>query len=306
MSVTDRYLLCRPAGGLADSLATIERGRQYCLRSGRILVVDGVRSNFVRQFSDVFTMIEGDRVVLGPSRRLLAHLDALSCRPVEVQGRLRRYEVRSFTPEGMNPLESRFPVDALTGALLQVSLDDDYPEDVVLFESHSPVDGAENFLAMCRLTARVARAVNRRLEPVQRLVADGGYVGLHVRNSDLRSDWREYMALHAESLAGRNVVVCSDDREVLDAAPAALPRSTVVVPTRVPSTGGRPYQGQFVARRHHRQLAVDVLVDLLALAGADDVLSPPVVNRTISSSSFTHLARAVSRVPGLREQLLSG
>lgn len=242
---------------------------------------------------------------LRPSRGLLRHLDSLSCRPVEVQGRLRRYTALSHTMEGKNPLEWRMPVDMLTGAILQIPLHDDVPEDVVLVESHSPGAGGEHFLACCRLAPRVALAVNRRLGKVASLAAGGGYVGIHVRNSDLRCDWRTFMAEHASHLAGRDVVVCSDDREVLDAAPAALPGSRVIVPTRVPTTAGRPYQGQFVARRRHRRLAVDVLVDMLALAGADEILSPPVINRADPSSSFTRLARAVGQTPGLRQQLLS-
>lgn len=301
-----RYLLCRPRGGLSDSLSLIERCRLYCESTGRTLVVDGVRSNFARDFSKVFEVIDDSAVRLAPDRGQLRMFDSMTCRPAEVSGRLRTYEVNVYTKDGMNPLEWRMPLDSRSGVVLQVPLSvepvQQFSEDVLLVEAHAGGDLGVDFLGRCRVVPRVARRIRARLASI----AERGYVGIHVRNSDLRSNWREFLRDQETALAGRMVVVCSDDAEVLRSAATMLGRSRVVTPSRVPTTGGVPYQASFVRRRLHRKLAIDTLTDLLALAGADEVLCPPVVNRNDPSSSFTRLARAVGQTPGLCEQLLSG
>jgi len=286
-------------------LNLLERCRRYCENTGRTLVVDGVRSNFARDFSKVFEMVDDSVVRLAPDRGQLRRFDSMTCRPAEVSGRLRSYEVNVFTKEGMNSLEWRMPLDARSGVGLQVPLGvepvQQFPEDVLLVEAHAGGDLGVRFLARCRLVPRVARRVRARLDSI----AERGYVGIHIRNSDLRSNWRMFLREQGSTLAGRVVVVCSDDAEVVRSAPAMLGRSRVITPSRVPTTGGVPYQAGFVHGRLRRKLVIDTLVDLLALAGADEVLCPPVVNRKDPSSSFTRLARAVGQTPGLREQLLS-
>lgn len=303
MSDRVKYLLCRPRGGLSDSLSAIERCRQYCLSTGRTLVVDGVRSNFVRNFARV---LDSDAAILQPSTALLDRLDSVSCRPVEVEGRLRRYRATVFTAPGENFLEWRVMLDARSGVALHSTLDDDWPEEVIVHEAHGDGLGGEEFLAHCRLAPAVSRRVRERLQRVTDASTEDGYVGIHVRNSDLQTHWRTFFAEHADRLAGSVVVVCSDDRHVVREAPSLLGRSRVITPTRVPVSNGVPYQGRFVPRWRHARLAVDAFVDLLALAGADDILAPTVINRTDPRSSFTTLARAIAGRPGLSEQLLGG
>lgn len=301
MPDTERYLLCRPRGGLNDSLCLIASCHRFARDTGRTLVVDGVRSNFVGNFSSVFELIDANQpIVLHPSRSLMSRLDALPCCPGAVSGNLRRYRTTIHTPADKNPLEYRMPLDARTGTMLQVPLVGDPAEAVALVEAHSHGPDAVQFLSLCRLVPRLARTVRQRL----RVLPSDPYVGVHIRNSDLRSQWRDFLDEQRPMLAGRNVVVCSDDREVLDAAPAMLGESQVTVTSWVPRRAGVPYQRGFVTLLARRRLVVDTLVDLFALAGATEVRHAPIVNRNYPSSSFTELARYLAASPGLSDQLL--
>ena len=54
-----------------------------------------------------------------------------------------------------------------------------------------------------------------------------------------------------------------------------------------------------------RKLAIDTLVDLLALAGATRVLAPEIVNRNANVSGFSVLARELAARPDVVDGLFS-
>lgn len=283
-----RYLLCRPHGGLNDSLATINTCWDAAQRTGRVLVIDTSRSSFVSRLDDYFELREpSPTVVLGLSRRVVATLNGLDCAPAGITGRLDTYRVGIQLHETISHLEWRRPVDADSGALLHVDLSLDHPEPLVVHEVYSGAPGSIEMLGRLRLRPWVRRRVRRRL----RRVPAGGYVGVHIRHSDLLTDYESFLAERADSLAGRAVLVCSDDGDVLRRAPGLLPRSTVVSVSDVPPSHGVPYQTDFhPSRRARRQLAVDTLADLIALGGADEVIYPAIVNCDATSSGFSRLA----------------
>jgi hypothetical protein len=51
---TERYLLCRPHGGLNDTLCQIEKCWKYALKSDRVLIIDTRNSGLHADFSEYF------------------------------------------------------------------------------------------------------------------------------------------------------------------------------------------------------------------------------------------------------------
>ncbi|MCP5000226.1 MAG: hypothetical protein GY933_16185 [Hyphomicrobiales bacterium] len=84
-----KYLLCRPKGGLNDTLCQIERCWQYAEQHHRTLIVDTTRSCFAGEFSNFFEPTEAsDKIVFAQTDELLGVLNNASCFPPEVEGNL--------------------------------------------------------------------------------------------------------------------------------------------------------------------------------------------------------------------------
>lgn len=301
---TGRYVLCRPHGGLNDTLGVINDAWSLAEDTGRILVVDGRASTFARDLSIWFEPRERDaRAILHPNPRIRRLLDAGTCHPEALTGRLDTSRIVEQEHETISWLEWRMPVDAETGTWLRLDLDQArfLDHDVLLHECYGGGMGSITALERLQLTARAARRVHSRLTPV----VGRSYVGIHIRNSDLQSDYRHFLTSVSGDLAGRYVLVCSDDGAVLRDAIDLLPRSRVITTSAPPTADGRPYQVSADMRRRRRDdIAIDALVDVFALAGATDVLAAPVVNRTGSSTGFGVLAAELRRRPDLRAAVL--
>lgn len=302
--LTGRYVLCRPHGGLNDTLSVINDAWSLAEDTGRTLVVDGRASTFARDLSVWFEPRDPDaRAVLHPNRRIRRVLDAGTCHPESLTGRLHTARVVEQGHETISWLEWRRPVDAETGTPLRLDLDQArfLDHDVLLHECYGGGSSSINALERLQLTERAARRVHRRLAHV----VGREYIGVHIRNTDLQSDYRAFLTSISSDLAGRYVLVCSDDGAVLRDAIDLLPRSRVLTTSAPPTANGRPYQVSDGTRRRRRDdIAIDALVDLFALAGATDVLAAPVVNRTVSSTGFGLLATELRRRPDLQAALL--
>ena len=298
-----RCVLCRPHGGLNDTLGVIGTCWNYAEATGRTLIVDASRSAFCADFAEYFEPRDTSsqvRFELPPE--LLVALDELSCHPAVVQGRLGTYEVAIQLHESLSHLEFRLPVEADTRTSLYLDFEAVYDEAVVVHELYGGMPGAVDVLSRVRFTPWVQRVLRQRLVALPA----GPYVGVHVRNSDLQSDYGSFLRSHARELAGCTVVVCSDDGAVLASAAGLLPDADVVTVSEVPVSGGVPYQRPFHSSSvASRKLAIDTLVDLLALAGATSVLAPAIVNRNAKVSGFSTLARELAARPEVVSGLFS-
>lgn len=210
-----------------------------------------------------------------------------------------QFEIRLH--ETMSHLEWRLPVDSVSGEPLHVDLSLDHTEPVILHEVYSGAPGSLDVLERLQFTPRTRRVIRRRL----RRLPEGDYVGVHIRHSDLQTDYVPFLAQCADALAGRNVLVCSDDGDVLQQAPLLLPRLRVATVSSVPPSRGVPYQADFHPRRRaRRKLAIDTLVDLIALASASEVIFPEIANCATQFSGFSRLARDLAGRPDIIDGLL--
>jgi hypothetical protein len=299
-----KYVLCRPHGGLNDTLCVVDEAWRLADATSRTLVVDGRASTFARNLAEWFEPRPGvEGVVLNPDRRLRRVLDAGTCFPEVLTGRLGEAEIVDVGHETISWLEWRMPIDAASGTHLRLDLGHarTLDHDVLLHETYGGGPGAIDALERLRLTRATTRRVERRLAPL----IGRDYLGIHIRNTDLRTDYRDFFDGIADEIAGQDVLVCSDDGAVLDHARSRFPQSTVLTTSSPPASGGRPYQvDSSTSRRERRKIALDALVDVFALAHARQVLTALVVNRTNSTTGFGFLATALSERPDLVDALL--
>ena len=86
------YLLCRPRGGLNDTLCMIEMCWRYAEKFDRQLIIDTKNSALFEDFDKYFRFIDKTVAVTGSiSDALLQHLNTLPCNPKALEGRVDTY-----------------------------------------------------------------------------------------------------------------------------------------------------------------------------------------------------------------------
>ncbi|MDR2153108.1 MAG: hypothetical protein LBO72_09825 [Helicobacteraceae bacterium] len=60
-SNSEKFVFCRPRGGLTNMLCRIDRCASYALRYNRVIYIDGTRGGFLDDFSRYFAIRERER-----------------------------------------------------------------------------------------------------------------------------------------------------------------------------------------------------------------------------------------------------
>ncbi len=290
-----RLVLCRPRGGLNDTLNQVELCWGYAERFGRRLVVDTTRSGLRLPFSDYFQPRNAAADVLfHPTVDDEAAFDRLSAEPPELTGRVNRYATRwdlrlgFWWRDGDRRVPVRFDPDRNHAAALLVH------------EQHGGGSDSLAALRRLRLTDPVAAIIRSRVDPL-----GTDYVGIHVRQTDDPVDADGFLTRLRESLAGRRVLICTDDAAIVAKARGILTSSEVFTASTIQDANGRPQHAAdtFPDPAARRRANLDALVDLIALGRAERV----VLSRGYSGrfSGFGRLAKLLCEHRDVLEGLLS-
>lgn len=256
-----RYLFCMPITGLYDSLTQIERAWQYAKKYDRTLVIDTRISGLHCQFSKLFEIIleHKDIEIIEPSPELEEQTISYPTAPRALQGR---------APIKREDLARGFVKDVLseTGESIRIDLQQDYSEPKLIYIRRG--GGAEAFqmLSKIHINGDTREEIASRLEHLP-----DTYIGVHVRNTDVKSNYQKLFRRKSRFLKGKNVLVCSDDQEVIDFAQEFLKDSTVFTTSVERSKDGSPIHVGPNADSRGRSIAVEALVDLVALSQANQL-----------------------------------
>lgn len=265
MTQDPRWIFARPRGGLTDTLAQIDRLRCHALRFGRAIALDLSASGLRVPFDALFRPAPSFGVPLRvPDAALSAWLDrCTSVAPPELRHIVTRHDARYEGPPTANFVEAR------SGARLCVDLRRDHPEQVVVHGQCGGGPGALRALAHLRLQPAVADGLIRR---VAALGPD--FAAVHVRHTDYRSDYKGLLVALGKRLAGRRVLLCTDNAAVAaEARDLWAGRLELCQLSALPDTGGAPLHEGPVA--DPLENALDQLGDLLALAAARVFVAAP-------------------------------
>lgn len=280
--LAERVLLCIPRGGMNDALCQIEKSLSYAERFGRQLIIDARQSGLMGQFSDYFSLYKAKVDVLG---RLEPHhvelLNTFDCYPEELRGRL---EARRYTKTGV------VFVDEALEAPLTFDFTVDHPEPLLVHEQSGGGSGSMKLLNRLSLADDVLAIVTERLSALP-----SEYLGVHVRNTDLKTDYEAFFRDIYPSTIGKAVLICSDDTDVIVHAKQVFDRadvlSTVTPKDRAEKPDRRPLHrpSYYDNDADKRVQTVNSLVDLLALGRASDVLFAQCSNKG-GVSGYSRLA----------------
>lgn len=290
-SASPRYLLCRPRGGLNDTLCQIERCWDYAERYGRTLIVDTSRSGLLLPCSEFFTPVAGDAIFSLSDHRLAGiDLDSMDCRPALLQGR---------TTAQVIPRRRRIRTADGTRAQTSFDFSRDHAETLLIHEDYGGSFASQKFLNRVRFADAVATEIRAALAELGSVDA-----AIHLRNTDYKTPLDNFFGEVKPKLAGRRVLICCDDPATIARVRQSLDGSEVVTATEIVDKGGQPLHNPraYQEDAERRRASVNSLIDLCALATAPELY---VVQLNFGAySGFSELAVFLSQNPGVLNTLL--
>jgi hypothetical protein len=293
--VTDlkRFVFCRPHGGLNDIFCQLELCWSYAERFDRALILDGSRCGMLGSFSAFFAP-NASRIPVftNITPELVGHINSLTCLPSSIQGRIDTcFSIMEESTDTMVVKES--------GQELTFDMDRDYPEQVLVHEQPGGGTLSHNGLARVVLAPETLPVIEEALQKLP-----DKYVGIHVRNTDLRTAYGDLFQEIFVKVTGRNVVLCSDDPTVVSFGKEYFNLSKVISISEPPNLGGKPIHSPWCNTdgATRRAAVLSSIVDLLALGGAEKVYFTKAHDGRYSG--FARLAEFISQNKSVRDSLL--
>ncbi len=292
---THRFLLCRPGGGLNDVLCQIEKCWLYSIRFNRHLLIDTSSTGILDDFSKYFA-------VEGPSRSAVSTrlypeafeaLNNLSIRPTSLAGRVSDYR-HVYDQNTYQYIEDK------DGDPLTFDFEIDWPEKLLVHSQCGGGDFGIDCLRRLRLEPLFRVLVSKRLATLPK-----NYEAIHVRNTDMKTDYFAFFENLKRELTARNLLICSDDRACIEHAKVFFRSCNIFSASEIPNlpSGGRLHENSALNRF---KANTDAIVDLFALSGASRIhYTRPSSNNAHKFSGFSRLAVMLHADPQLRSCLLN-
>ena len=294
-----KYLLCRPRGGLNDTLCQIEKCWQYAETHNRILIIDTeylVAGGIGIEFSKLFCLIQCNQSIhLKLTPTLLENLNSLSTYPHSCSGRLNLYKVRYDAG-------CRNYKDTDNGIQLTFNFNEIYTEELLIHDQCGGGLIGTNCLARLRLTDKFKQDVLNLLTPL----IEKKYLAIMIRNTDYKTDYKPIFNEIYEKSINQRLLICSDSIEVQNYAKIFFDKSELITLGIPPDTGGMGLAS--FARLHcndgqRYELMVKAVADLMGMANATESIFTRLTSNRFSG--FALLAGSLRKNPSVVNQLLT-
>jgi hypothetical protein len=279
-----KYVLVRPMGGLNDLFNQIAICYDYARKHRRILLIDTLPTDFKDDFFRYFV----------PKTDMIKPLsaidhEALSFYP-DIKQDLFRYEPiwvrkRAFAPS--------------TNPALQLTFDfsEHYDQDCLVHHAAGRAGYGRKAMNLFYLKDEILDAVKacRNALPI-------GYGAVHIRNTDLSSNYKPYLEQNIGEISAYSAVfLATDNAAVINEVRNSYSNVKWVSFSKNISANGMPIH---MKRRHALDpypINVDALVDLLTIACSAKIFSPVTTKGKLSG--FTQLAQAIQRTPNFMQSI---
>lgn len=287
-----KYLLCRPRGGLNDTLCQIETCWSYCEKYNRILIIDTTKSGLFVDFSELF-ISKNSNFKFQIDKEILTTLNSIDCQFPEINGRIDKY-ISDFE-------KGRNYVLRGTNIQLTFNFEKDYKERLLVLEQCGGGVSSLNLLRRLKLSDRLkSEFLKNRIE--------GSYKSIHVRNTDYRTDYRRLLSDLKQELKNETVLVCSDDHRVIEESIKILSESIIISKTSNDFvTKGKPLHSPLNNYSNEQKLIVsqNSIIDLLLLASSEKIYYSNLENYSFYVlSGFTKLALLLNNNKNIIQELL--
>ena len=287
-----KLLLSRPQGGWNDILCSVERCWSYAEKNNRELYVDTRQSGIRDDFWKYFSPLEKT----GPVKHDLNYqlYDSLDVIPKAIRGRVSSLETDYSMSKGGF-------VDVVSDELVVFDPAVDY-ETALLVHEQGWLGGiltSVNLLERLQLTEIAKKDIKKRLKNTPK-----SHIGIHIRHTDYTTDYQAFIASIKSEVVGKNILICSDNVEVIDYVKNELHASNVFRLSTFQDIAGH--------RLHYRDLGdgqyasnIETLADLFALALSERIYFANVNEAGGRPSGFSLLAHGLHQRPSTVKRFLS-
>lgn len=287
-----KYLLCRPRGGLNDTLCQIEVCWSYCEKYNRVLIIDTTRSGLRVNFSELFENNTRLNYEFKLSDEIFEKIKNLNCQITEIDNKLMDYKVEYSK-------ENNF-VTKDTKVRVSFDFEKNYDEDLLVFEQCGGGTKSIDLLSKLKLSSELRGKFTE-------FIISENYESIHVRNTDYQTDYKKLFESLREPLKNKLVLICSDDLEVIESAKIILNESTIISKTSndfvekgIPLHS--PYQK--LTKEQEKLLAENSIIDLLLLANSSKINYSNLSGYSFNKlSGFTKLALLLNQNRELLKKL---
>lgn len=295
ISDDERVVLCVPRAGTNDVLCRIQECWAYAEKYNRTLIIDSTKSGLLGPFPEFFSFKPSKlKIIEQVDADLMKKLNSFACSPAPFEGRLDTYTA-NYVPEVGNYCEIAI------GVQIAFDRDRDHDEQLLLYEQSGGGGGSVGLLPKITLSPKIMPLVCERLA---NLPSD--YIAVHVRNTDYRTNYGRFFFDIYPRTVGRNLLICSDDHEVIQKAKKVFVHANVMTVTETPNIGKTPLHRptSYESDADRRMATINSITDLLALGGADELYFHQVTDGF--HSGFSMLANALFENKSRIESLLGG
>ncbi|MFA5957248.1 MAG: hypothetical protein WC811_11810 [Hyphomicrobium sp.] len=141
-------------------------------------------------------------------------------------------------------------------ALPDFDFSKNYQEDVLAYEQWGGGSLSFGLMDKLRLSPKIRPMVLDRVRQF-----DGKYYAVHVRNTDLKTNYKDFFSKIVPEVSGKRLLVCSDDAAVIEYARNFFRSSEILTSSEIPDLGGKPLH----IYGDRKKSNIDTIVDLIAL-----------------------------------------
>jgi hypothetical protein len=216
----------------------------------------------------------------------------MSVQPAALRKRLSSYV--PYQPSGYGAY-----VDKVSGKTITFDFKKNADAQILVHNQHGGSAFAQFAFLRMRLHDRLADLLRERLR-----VIGQPFAALHVRNTDIETDYRDVVAALAE-MDLPALFVASDSKQVVDEVRESLKKTAVYSFSNLPDNAGKPIHIDLPAEEAEQRNS-DAILDLLTLALSRKLFICAARNAYKSKySRYSLLARRLNRNRGILRHLLS-
>ena len=200
----NKYILCRPSGGLNDTLFQIYICYKYCVEYNRTLLIDVKYYNFLNASFDTIFIWDEDNVIINIDIvNDIIDDNNLSVYPAILQNRLSTYQAE---------YDLKYQNLACENHLLQFDLNKEYDENILVHHAW----GGGDPLDLVRKLKICDNYKNIILEKYK--LVPKPYVSVHIRDTDIHTkiDYRNYYYSNEEKMKHNYIYLATDSIDVLN------------------------------------------------------------------------------------------
>ena len=290
-----RYIICSPRGGLNDTLNQIERCRRLCVISNRTLILYTEESGLMNPFFNIFMTTNSFKVRCISFSKSDFLIKPQESNDLKIAKKLISHNHATWTRNNFhfkNGIQSRVIAKDALG-----------PEKFLLdIQCGGGIDSF-SILKHLKFTSRFKKIINNEIAKLPHY-----YFAIHIRNTDMKTNYQEFVQTIKDKVADKTLVICTDDQKVAEFILSEMPNTNIITTPTLERAEGYPLHKTYhsgiklIESKAEMFTSIrDTLIDLSILAMSDKLFFTKNCNGNFSG--FSLLANYLHSNPKLMDKL---